>query len=584
MISVENVVTSRFPDFSQRNPAVYKTVVAILRFLFREVEFRRFAERYPHLTGFDFVEQALDHFDFGVTVSDRERERIPAWGRVVIVANHPIGSLDGLALLKLVGKVRRDVKVVANDVLAAVEPLHNLLLPVDTFGSRSTRDNLRAIEQHLQNDGAVIIFPAGEVSRMGATGVKDGAWRHGFFRFAAKAKAPILPMFVDARNSVFFYSLSLLAKPLSTLWLVREMFKHNNKTIRVRIGQAIEFETYSALPLTSRAKVKLFRRHIYKIGKNRGEGCFESSAESIAHPEDRQQLRAEIRACELLGTTNFGTTKEGMAIYLYRFDGDSTVMREIGRLREVSFRAVGEGCGRRRDMDVYDRDYDHIVLWDDEALELVGAYRLRRTADLNASNSSNVRNSQNVRNTEKLYSDTLFEYGADAQQYFAEGVELGRSFVQPRYWGRRSLDLLWYGIGAYVKKFPEVRYLFGPVSISNSYPSKAKDLLVNFYRHYFPAPSAWAKARLPYQSLQADANARWNDLDYSAGFAQLKAELSAADLSVPTLYKQYTELCEDGGVQFVDFNVDPDFSDCVDGLVLVDLHKLKETKRKRYLA
>lgn len=573
MISVENVVTSRFPDFPQRNPTVYKTVVAVLRLLFREVEFRRFAERYPHLTGFDFVEQALDHFDFGVTVSDRERERIPAWGRVVIVANHPIGSLDGLALLKLVSKVRRDVKVVANEVLGAVEPLQNLLLPVDAFGARSTRDNLRAIEQHLQNDGAVIIFPAGEVSRMGATGVKDSAWRHGFLRFATKTKAPILPMFVDARNSAFFYSLSFFARPLSTLWLVREMFKHNNKNMRVRIGQAIPFETYSTLPLDSRAKVKLFRRHIYKIGKSRGEGCFETAAESIAHPEDRQQLRAEIRACELLGTT-----KDGMAIYLYRFDGDSPVMREMGRLREVSFRAVGEGSGRRRDIDMYDRDYDHIVLWDDEALELVGAYRLRRTEDLNASESK-ISN-----DVKKLYSDTLFEYRSEAQSYLAEGVELGRSFVQPRYWGRRSLDLLWYGIGAYVKKFPQVRYLFGPVSISNSYPSKAKDLLVNFYRHYFPAPTVWAQARLPYQSPQSDGASRWLRSDYSEGFTQLKSELSAMDLSVPTLYKQYTELCEDGGVQFVDFNVDPDFSDCIDGLVLVDLHKLKETKRKRYLS
>ncbi len=143
---------------------------------------------------------------------------------------------------------------------------------------------------------------------------------------------------------------------------------------------------------------------------------------------------------------------------------------------------------------------------------------------------------------------------------------------------------MWYGIGAYVKKFPQVRYLFGPVSISNSYPNKAKDLLVNFYRHYFPAPTAWASARLPYQSLQADGAARWLRVDYSEGFTQLKGELTAMELSVPTLYKQYTELCEDGGVQFVDFNIDPDFSDCVDGLVLVDLHKLKETKRKRYLS
>lgn len=570
MISVENVVSERFPDFPIRNPAIYKTVIAILRYLFRESEFRRFSERYPYLTGFDFVEQALDHFDFGVTVSDRERERIPAWGRVVIVANHPIGSLDGLALLKMVGEVRRDVKAVANDVLSVVEPLRSLLLPVDTMGSRTTRDNLRAIEQHLQNDGALIIFPAGEVSRMGAKGVRDGRWRHGFLRFASKARAPILPMFVDARNSLFFYSLSLLAKPLSTLWLVREMFKHNNKNMRVRIGNAVNFDVYDKLPLDSNAKVNLFRRHVYKIGKNRGEGCFETGAESIAHPEDRQQLRTEIRACELLGSIAAGG--QNMAIYLYRFGGDSTVMREIGRLREVSFRAVGEGCGRRRDIDVYDSEYDHIVLWDDEALELVGAYRLRRTGDLRADAM------------QKIYSDTLFDYLPAAQTYLAEGVELGRSFVQPRYWGRRSLDLLWYGIGAYVKKFPEIRYLFGPVSISNSYPTRAKELLVNFYRHYFAAPTPWAQARLPFQSASKEAANRWSGIDYAQGFAQLKAELGALELSVPTLYKQYSELCEDGGVQFADFNIDPDFSDCVDGLVLVDLHYLKESKRKRYLA
>lgn len=570
MISVEHVVSERFPDFQLRNPAIYKTVVAVLRYLFRESEFRRFSERYPHLRGFDFVEQALDHFDFGLTVSDRERERIPAWGRVVIVANHPIGSLDGLALLKLVGEVRRDVKVVANDVLSVVEPLRSLLLPVDNMGSRTARDNLRAIEQHLLGDGAVIIFPAGEVSRMGAMGIRDGRWRHGFLRFAAKTRSPILPMFVDARNSALFYSLSMVSKPLSTLWLVREMFKHNSQSVRVRIGHAIDFDVYNNLPLDSRAKVKLFRRHLYKIGKNRGEGCFDTGAESIAHPEDRQQLRAEIRQCPLLGTT-----REGMAIYLYRFDADSAVMREIGRLREVSFRAVGEGCGRRRDMDAYDRDYDHIVLWDDEALELVGAYRLRRTADLVASGQVAA---------DRLYSHTLFEYLPGAAGYLREGVELGRSFVQPRYWGRRSLDLLWYGIGAYVNRFPEVRYLFGPVSISNRYPSAAKDLLVGFYRHYFRAPSEWVRGRLPYQPAGQDGEARWQGMDYGAGFTALKAELTAMDLSVPTLYKQYSELCEEGGVQFVDFNIDPDFSDCVDGLVLVDLRHLKDGKRRRYLA
>jgi putative hemolysin len=569
VISVEHVVAERFPEFPQRNPTLHKTVVALLRQLFRESEFQRFAERYPHLAGFDFVEQVLDHFGFGVTVSERERERIPAWGRVVIIANHPIGSLDGLALLSLVGSVRRDVKVVANDVLAVIEPLRSLLLPVDNMRARTARENIRAIEQHLSNDGAIIIFPAGEVSRMGATGVRDGRWRNGFLRFAEKSQAPILPVFVDARNSMLFYSLSLLARPLSTLWLVREMFKHNNRSVRVRIGHAIDYDTYHALPLDPRAKVKRFRRHLYKIGKNRGEGCFVPATQAIAHPEQRAALRSEIRACPLLGTT-----RDGMAIHLYRFSTDSAVMREIGRLREVSFRAVGEGSGLRRDIDRFDRDYDHIVLWDDEALELVGAYRLRRTGP-------------DITVIDDCYSSKLFDYVQEddaARDYLASGVELGRSFVQPRYWGRRSLDLLWHGIGAYLKQFPEVRYLFGPVSISNRLPSVARDLLVSFYRHYFPAVTPWARARLPHRLQQPELARRWVGKSYSEAFIELKAELASLDVAVPTLYKQYSELCEEGGVQFVDFNIDPDFSDCIDGLVLVDLMKMKEKKRQRYLA
>ncbi len=573
MISVEHVVAERFPEFPQRNPTLHKTVVALLRQLFRESEFQRFAERYPHLAGFDFVEQVLDHFGFGFTVSERERERIPAWGRVVIIANHPIGSLDGLALLSLVGSMRRDVKAVANDVLAVVEPLRSLLLPVDNMSSRTARENIRAIEQHLQNDGAVIIFPAGEVSRMGATGVRDGRWRNGFLRFAEKSQAPILPVFVDARNSMLFYSLSMLAKPLSTLWLVREMFKHNDQSVRVRIGHAIDHDTYHALPLDARAKVKRFRRHLYKIGKNRGEGCFSAAPQAIAHPEQRAALRNEIRTCPLLGTlsgTLAGTGRSGMAIHLYRSSGDSMVMREIGRLREVSFRAVGEGSGLRRDIDRFDRDYDHIVLWDDEALELVGAYRLRRTGG-----EGNA--------IAQCYSSKLFDYGEAARPYLEQGVELGRSFVQPRYWGRRSLDLLWYGIGAYLKSFPEVRYLFGPVSISNRLPVAARDLLVSFYRHFFPADGRWAHARLPHKLQQPELAQRWVGKSYAEAFIELKAELAAQDVSVPTLYKQYSELCEAGGVQFVDFNIDPDFADCIDGLVLVDLDKLKENKRRRYL-
>ena len=570
MISVENVVSQQLPPAVSKYGFIRRMVVAFLRFLFHESEFKNFEEKYPHLKGFDFVDQVLDHFDFQYSVSDRERECIPTQGPVVIVSNHPIGSLDGLALLKMVGEVRRDVKAVANELLMSLPPLENVLLPVDNMGNRTAKDNIRAIDAHLQGGGAMIIFPAGEVSRAGPTGVKDGKWHNGFIKFARRAKAPILPIFIDGRNSIFFYSVSLLAKPLSTLLLVNEMFKQMKSSIQMRIGPAIPFETYSALPLKKKSVTKLFKRHVYKLGKNKTEPFFDTNARTIAHPESKVELRQELRACERLGETG-----DGKQIYLFNYSGDSVVMREIGRLREISFRAVGEGSGLRRDIDSYDSYYDHIVLWDDDALEIVGAYRLVKAAEAIAK--------RDIRNDGcPLYSQTLFDYVDTDADTFKYGVELGRSFVQPRYWGKRSLDYLWYGIGAYLNKYPQMRYLFGPVSISNSYPQLAKEKLVAFYRAHFPEQSPFADARQPFE-VRSEVFEDYTGENYSEEFTRLKSEMSAMDVNVPTLYKQYTEICREGGVQFADFNVDPDFSDCIDGLVLVDLEYLKPKKRKRYL-
>lgn len=576
MFSIENVINTRFPALPRKNPKTYRTLVALLKVLMKEAEFQNFAQRYPHIQGFDFVEQVLEYFDFSTIVSDRERERIPAWGKVVIIANHPIGSLDGLALLKLVGQTRRDVKVVVNDMLQTLEPLQSLLLPVDNMGANTSRDSIRAIEQHLQQEGAIIIFPSGEVSRISPKGVRDGKWQQGFLRFATKTQAPIVPVFINARNSAFFYGLSILAKPLSTWWLVREMFKHSSNTVQVHIGQAINYETYSKVPLTGQALIKVFKRHLYKIGKNKGESLFKDESCSIAHPENRQQLRQAIRQCELLGKI-----KENLHIYLYQFSNDSPIMREIGRLREVSFRAVGEGSGRRRDIDAFDKHYDHIVLWDDEALELVGAYRLRRVCQTELAEHE----PENIKATgiEELYSHTLFEYHPNAKEYLRLGIELGRSFVQPRYWRQNGLDLLWRGIGAYINKYPQTRYLFGPVSISNAYPAHAQALLVSYYQHYYPSPLSWASARTPFSFPNKTYESMWQGLDIKAAQNKLKNELEKLNLAVPPLYRQYIEVAEAGGVHFCAFNVDKDFSDCVDGLVALDLQQLKPAKRKRYL-
>lgn len=371
MISVETLVAEKFPRFVTQRPLLTRPTVAFLRKLFHESEFKRFESNYPYLKGFDFVDQVLDYFDYSYAVKSREKERIPVSGRVVIVANHPVGSLDGLSLLNMISEVRSDVKVVANEMLMAVKPLHPLLLPVDNNTAKTARQSIRAIESHLNNEGALIIFPAGQVSRLSAKGIKDQAWNSGFLRFATKTRSPVLPIFVNARNSIFFYSLSMLAKPVSTLWLVREMFKQATRGIQFSIGKPISFEQYDGLPMDLKARSKLFRRHVYKLQKNKGEACFADDIEMIAHPESTQQLRDELANCQMLGRT-----ADNKCIYLYRYQGDSAVMREMGRLREISFRAVGEGTGKRRDIDRYDALYDHIILWDDQALQLVEAYRL----------------------------------------------------------------------------------------------------------------------------------------------------------------------------------------------------------------
>ncbi|OIO72166.1 MAG: GNAT family N-acetyltransferase [Zetaproteobacteria bacterium CG1_02_53_45] len=566
MLNVEALTAEHLPGLLGKPPMVRKSLQAILRILFHEKELNRFQATYPHLEGFDFVDQLLEHFDFSYSLRGDERERIPSRGRVVIIANHPIGTLDAAVLMQLVGEIRRDVKAVSNQVLAGITALSPLLLSVDNMGGQSSREQLKAVYRHLENEGAVIIFPAGEVSRMGPAGIRDGSWNSGFLRIATATRAPILPVYIDGRNSMFFYALSLFSKPLSTLWLVREMFKQARRSVHISIGNPIPPESYERTHLPLKSRVKLFQRHVYRIGKQK-EPVF-VTRRAIAHPENRQQLKLEIEACRLLGQT-----RDGKRIYLFDFNPDCSIMREIGRLREISFRAVGEGTGQRRDVDAFDRHSQQIILWDDEELEIIGAYRLRDTRQHSLDGSS-------------LYTGTLFDFQPAMSPILQQGLELGRSFVQPRYWGKRSLDYLWFGIGAYLHNNPDFRYLLGPVSISDSYPVAARNMLVYFYSHYFGADMQAARARLPYR-LNAETLQQMGEIfsgnDFKRDYVTLKSRLGHLGCNVPTLFKQYSELCEPGGVRFLDFNIDPDFANCLDGLVVLDLDKLKASKRSRYI-
>lgn len=567
MFSVDQVISEQLPQLKQK-PWLYKPVKGALRYLLREQDFTDFAQRYPHLQGLEFVEQVLDYFNFRYAVRDNEIERIPPSGRVVIIANHPIGSLDGLALIKLVSDIRPDVKVIANQLLLTVKPLESLMMPVNNMQGGTERNRLNNIQQHLADEGALILFPAGEVSRLKPNGIRDGKWHGGFLRFAVNAKAPILPIYIDGRNSVLFYGASMVYKPLATMLLVQEMFKQQRKQIDMRIGELIPYDSFASMALETQAKIKLFKKHLYRLPKDK-PALFNTQS-AIAHPEDRMPLKKAVEACQLLGET-----ADGKQIYLYQYQQSSPILREIGRLREIAFRAVGEGSGLRRDIDKFDSYYEQLILWDREDLEIVGAYRFARTAQIISQYGP-----------AGLYTASLFQFSDNMQPYLDAGLELGRSFVQPRYWGKRSLEYLWYGIGAYLKQYPEIRYLFGGVSLSNSYPKAARDLMVYFYSLYFTPVTETAVSKQPYQlphEILSELQQHFTGTDYTADFTNLKHLLANMGVSVPTLYKQYSELCEPGGVQFLAFGTDPDFGECIDGLVLVDMTQLKAAKKARYI-
>lgn len=567
MFCVDDVVAKNLPSVKGK-PWLEKPLKAVLKNLLHENEFQRFEQEYPHLNGLEFVEQVLEYFKISYSVRDKERENIPRHGKAVIIANHPIGSLDGLALIKLVCDIRRDVKVVVNSLLMELGPLKPLLLPVNNMNGKTPKENLQAIGKHLESDGVIIVFPAGEVSRLRPVGVRDSKWHAGFLRFAQAAKAPIVPVYINAKNSAAFYSVSMMYKPASTLMLVDEMFKQQKKDIQMRVGNQIPFESYAIDQLDIKTKIRLFKRHLYQLRK--GQANVFATQKAIAHTEDRQLLKHAISHCEHLGET-----QDGKIIYLHKPGENDPIMREIGVLREVAFRAVGEGSGLRRDLDRYDPHYLHLILWDQEDLEIVGAYRLADSADIVGKQGK-----------AGLYTHELFELSPHMDKYLSKGLELGRSFVQPKYWGKRSLDYLWFGIGAFLRKYPHYQYLYGPVSMSNALPSSAKEILVYFYSLYFGDDANIAPSRSPFKlnnDVTETLKAQFSGDDYKQDFIQLKHMLANMGTSVPTLYKQYSELTEPGGVKFIDFGIDRDFNDCIDGFAILDLQQLKPRKRERYL-
>lgn len=568
MISVERSFYERFPRLAEGRPReLARLVVELLRRVACEERINAFLAETKGLVGFAFVERAIELLQLRYSVANTDRENIPVEGRVVIVANHPLGALDALALIHLVGSVRRDVKVLANDLLMQFTQLAPLLLPLPVFGGGAAQGGARAAYRALDGDEALIVFPAGEVSRMRAAGVRDAAWSPGFVRLARKSGAPVVPVHIAAQNSPVFYGVSMLAKPLSSLLLPREMFGAARARIELQVGENVPAAALTQSTQQPQRIAQQMRTHVYRLPRRRPTVFPTSTA--IAHPEPALAVRRALREAEQLGET-----RDGKQILLLDAHADNPALREIGRLRELAFRRVGEGTGARRDLDRYDLHYRHIVLWDEQALTIAGAYRLGEAGPI-----------LRARGPAGLYSASLFDYAPAANELLDGAVELGRSFVQPAYWGSRSLDYLWQGIGAYLRCHP-VRHLIGPVSLSAALPLAAREWIVHYHRHYFGDPERLAVARNPFvvsAQVEAEASAAWSGRTQAEALAHLRARLDGMGAQLPVLYKQYADVCEPDGVRFLAFGVDPAFGGCVDGLVRLDLTRLRPAKRSRYL-
>ena len=490
-----------------------------------------------------FVERVLDALGITIAVEDGELDRIPRSGPTIIAANHPQGALDGLVLAALARRVRPDVRLVANYLLAAVPQLHASCFFVDPFEGRSAAGRsvrgLRHARTWLQQDGALIVFPAGEVTwrREGNGNLVERRWADTVGRLAASTGASVTPAFIEGTNSPLFYRAGRVHPLLRTALLPYEFLKKRNTRARVRFSRPLP-PVSDSRALTTRAQ---------------------AASAGLGLPGCEEEIARLPAASLLVDGGRYG-------VYCARAAEIPATLEEIGRLRAIAYRAAGEGTGTEVDLDEFDREYRHLFAWDRSAKCVVGAYRIGIVADL-----------MRRRGVSGLYTRTLFEYGPDLIQALGPALELGRSFVRPEYQRNfQALLLLWRGIGTFVVRHPEHRVLFGPVSISGSYCDASHALLTAFLEQNhldaslaaLVSPTHPRPRTVPRGEVPSDADA----ID-----RQIR-ELEQGDKGIPVLLRQYLKL----NARALGFSVDPGFGHVLDALMAVDLTAVEPAVLRRY--
>ncbi|GAB4152456.1 MAG: GNAT family N-acetyltransferase [Planctomycetota bacterium] len=531
-----------------------------------------------------FCERVLQALNVTIDISEKDLSRIPKTGPLVVVANHPFGAIEGALLATVLLSVRPDVKILTNYILGYVPDLKDLCFYVDPFGKKeSIRSNALALREALnwvEQGGLLAVFPSGEVSHLDLkTGqVTDPAWIDTVSRVILKTKSPALPIYFEGTNGMLFQLMGLIHPRLRTVLLPREFLNKKNKIFKVVVGNPIpnaklaSFKDDRELTEYLRSRTYLLQNRLYKQAHKWFSGKHKAIVqEEVAKPLPHEQVLEElanIRSKALL------LTSMGFEVYCARGSDIPTIMLEIARLREETFRIVGEGTGFSLDTDDFDNYYYHLFVWDPNKEAMVGAYRLGLADEI-----------LDTKGPSGLYVTTLFDFEPEFWEKVRYAIELGRSFVTSGYQkSYASLFLLWKGIGAFLVNNPKYRYLFGPVSINDRYHVFSRQLMVRFLQetNFVHDLAPLVRPRMPFKARKIRG---WKTNPVSSlvkdieELSQLVADFETAQSGVPVLLRQYLKM----GGKLLGFNVDPKFSYALDGLMLMDLAKADEATLAKYL-
>jgi putative hemolysin len=535
-----------------------------------------FAQAQPK-QGPEFVDAILKGCGVDIEFDERELKNIPATGSFIAIANHPYGGIEGMVLLKILCMARPDAKLMANFLLKKIPNLSDYFVAVNPFENiehSSSISGLKSTLELLANGTPIGIFPAGEVStfKVDKQQITDRMWHPVVGKIIARAKVPVVPIYFHGNNGLLFNLLSMIHPALRTAKLPSELFNKQGHTIKLRIGKPINVEdipdynnatkllnflrarTY-ALGTGLEEEKKIFNpRNLFKIKKLPADVAPEIDAAILE--KEVEPLRENYRVW----------VEKNYEVFIVPTSAIPNIIREIGRLREVTFREVGEGTNKSVDLDEYDIYYHHLFIWDTEAKMIVGAYRIGMGDEIFYSLGK-----------KGFYVAELFKIKEQFTPILKKSLELGRSFIRKEYQQKPlPLFLLWKGILKYLIDNPRYRYLIGPVSISNSFSKFSKSLIVDYInRNHFDHDLAQyvrprKKFKVDFSSIDTDLLMAGEDT--FKGLDNLISEVETRNMKVPVLLRQYIAL----NAKIICFNIDPKFADCLDGFLLLDLQKVPQ--------